>query len=116
MDNVLPSDVQKGLDAARRAAMLKGNRLRVRAGDDTHRVLRYWPQGFAMAIDAPRLRGLVDIYDGARHLSRCLIIAASEEGDELHYEFKRMTEASGTQPLDFVRRPDAPAALLGRPD
>jgi hypothetical protein len=117
MSTYLPPDVQAGLDAARRLAQRKGNRLHVEADGRTHRVLRAWENGFALdAADAPHLRGLVDLYDGARHLSQCLIVASSEETGEVHFEYKRLTEASGRQPLDFYRSPDAPAALLPRPD
>ncbi|MFX0540812.1 hypothetical protein ACEWPM_003635 [Roseovarius sp. S4756] len=116
MDMHLPRDVQDGLDAARRAAQLKSHRLRVEVGDTSYRVLRAWPGGFAVdADDAPHLRGLVDLYDGSRHLSHCLIVAASEEGGERIFDYKLMTEASGEQPADFVRAADAPSALLEAP-
>jgi hypothetical protein len=113
MDMHLPRDVQNGLDAARKAAQLRGNRLRVEVGGKSYRVLRAWPGGFAVdAADAPHLRGLVDLYDGSRHLSHCLIVAASEEAGERIFESKLMTEATAGQPVDFVRGADAPAALL----
>ncbi|MFX0543929.1 hypothetical protein ACEWPL_000095 [Roseovarius sp. S1116L3] len=116
MDMHLPRDVQDGLEAARRAAQLKSHRLRVEVGDVSYRVLRAWPGGFAVdAADAPHLRGLVDLYDGSRHLSHCLIVAASEEGGERIFDYKLMTEASGEQPADFVRDADAPAGLLEGP-
>lgn len=116
MDMGLPKDVQEGLDAARRAASLKSHRLRVEVDGTSYRILRAWPGGFAVdAEHAPHLRGLVDLFDGARHLSQCLIVAASEEGGEWHFDYKRMTEATGDQPADFVRAPDAPAGLLEKP-
>ena len=113
MDMHLPPDVQEGLDKARRAALLKSSRLTVEVGGVSYRILRAWPGGFALdAADAPNLRGLVDLYDGPRHLSQGLIVTASEEGGEQHFEYKRMTQVSDGQPVDFVRAPDAPAALL----
>jgi hypothetical protein len=113
METALPKDVQDGLDAARRAAHLKSHRLRVEVDGTPYRLLRAWPGGFAVdAAHAPHLRGLVDLFDGARHLSQCLIVAASDEGAEWHFDYKRMTEATGSQPIDFVRAPDAPAGLL----
>jgi len=113
MTEFLPKDVQAGLDRARKQAMRKASRLRVHDGPDIHRVLRVWDGGFALdAETAPQLRGLVDLYDGARHLSQCLIVASSEEEGERCFEYKRMTDASGEQPLDFYRAPDAPVALL----
>lgn len=113
MDMGLPKNVQDGLDAARRAALLKSHRLRVEVDGTPYRILRAWPGGFAVdASHAPHLRGLVDLFDGARHLSQCLIVAASDEGAEWHFDYKRMTEATGSQPVDFVREQDAPAGLL----
>ncbi len=113
MDMHLPPEVQEGLDKARRAALLKSNRLTVEVGGVSYRILRAWPGGFAVeAADAASLRGLVDLYDGPRHLSQCLIVAASEEGGERHFDYKRMTSVVGGQPADFVRAPTAPAALL----
>ncbi len=63
--------------------------------------------------NAPQLRGLVDLYDGSRHLSQCLIVASEAEGGEMRYEFKRSTAASDSAPIDFYRAPDAPVGLLG---
>ena len=113
MTDFLPKDVQEGLDRARLAALRASSRMRLHVGDDIHPVLRAWEGGFAMEAErAPQLRGLVDLYDGARHLSRCLIVASSEEPGEVHFEMKRMTEATGEQPVDFERLSDAPVALL----
>ena len=64
------------------------------------------------ARTAPNLRGLVDLYDGARHLKRCLIVASEEEGDEMRYELKVVNEASGEQPVDFERDPHTPIGLI----
>ncbi|WP_101065575.1 hypothetical protein [Roseovarius salinarum] len=115
MTTFLPKDVQAGLDAARKRAQKKSHRLRVQVGEDWYPVLRAWEGGFALdAEDAPHLRGLVDLYDGARHLSQCLIVASEEEAGEIRFEYKRMTEATGEQPVDFERAPDAPIALLGK--
>jgi hypothetical protein len=113
MSTFLSPEVQAGLDAARKAALKKSSRLRIEAGPASFPVLRAWDGGFALDSDgAPHLRGLVDLYDGARHLSRCLIVASEEEGGEIRFELKRVTEAGGEQPVDFERAPDAPIALL----
>ncbi|MGR3456027.1 hypothetical protein [Pseudooceanicola sp.] len=114
MTTYLPKELQDGLQAARKLAMAKKSRLRVRAGDEVIPVLRFWDKGFAVDHDAaPRLRGLVDIYDGTRHLFQCLIVAADEEDGEMRYDFKRATAATDHAPLDFEKSPDAPAGLIG---
>ncbi|MFY9210190.1 MAG: hypothetical protein WAO69_03595 [Aestuariivita sp.] len=115
MTTFLPKEVQQDLDTARIAALRKTSRLRVDSDAMTFPVLRMWQGGFAVeAALAPSLRGHVDLYDGARHLAQCLIIASEEEAGEMRYEFKWSTEAHETAPLDFYRAPDAPVALLGK--
>jgi len=116
MTTFLPQEVQDGLDAARKRALKRASRLAIEDRSGRYRVLRAWQGGFAMdAKTAPALRGLVDLYDGARHLSQCLIVASEQDADELRFEYKRMTEATDRQPLDFYQAPDAPAALLQAP-
>ncbi|MFW8634981.1 hypothetical protein [Cribrihabitans pelagius] len=113
MNTYVPKAVQDALDAAREAGMRRKSRLRVMAGEDTVPVLRMWKTGFSVAAgSAPALRGRVDLYDGARQLSQCLIVASEEEGGEMRYEFKRATLASDQPPLDFCKSPDAPAGLI----
>jgi len=113
MSEFLPKEVRAGLEAARKQALRKKSRLRIHVGDTAIPVLRFWETGFALdAEDAPHLRGLVDLFDGARHLYQCLIVASSEEIGEMVYEFKRSTAAVDKAPLDFVRDENAPIALL----
>ncbi len=113
MSEFLPKEVREGLELARKAALKKKNRLRVHTGDQILPVLRFWENGFSLdADDAPKLRGLVDIYDGARHLYQCLIVATEHNGSEMQFEFKRSTMASEQPALDFVRDENAPIALL----
>ena len=115
MSEYLPKEVREGLEAARKRNRAKKSRLRVRVGDQTFTILRYWDEGFALdAEDAPQLRGLVDVYDGARHMSQCLIVASEEDAGEMVYEFKRETIASDKAPLDYERSEFAPVALIGR--
>ncbi|WP_425046648.1 hypothetical protein [Primorskyibacter sp. S87] len=115
MTTYISKDIREGLDAARIASLKKASRLRVEAGDEYFRVLRLWRDGFAVEAETtPRLRGLVDLYDGSHHLYQCLIMAAEEERGEMIYEFKRSTAAADKAPLDFYRSPDAPIALLGK--
>lgn len=113
MTTFLPQEVQDGLRAARKKALKRASRLRIQDDGGQYRVLRAWDGGFALdAEDTPQLRGLVDLYDGPNYLSQCLIVATERDGDELRFEYKRMTEATDRQPLDFYRAPDAPVALL----
>jgi hypothetical protein len=78
-------------------------------------VRRFWEGGFSLdAEGAPQLRGLVDLYDGSRHLYQCLIIASEEASGEMIYEFKRHTAAIDEAPLDFYRDENAPVALIAR--
>jgi len=115
MTTFLPKEVAEGLEAARKQALRTKNRLRVQAGTEVFAVLKYWDSGFSVDLqDAPQLRGLVDLYDGSRHLYQCLIVASEEEGGEMRYEFKRNTRAVDSAPLDFERDANKPVALIGR--
>ena len=114
MSEFLPKDVRDGLEAARKQKLRARSRMRVRAGDRTFTILRAWEQGFALdSEDASRLRGLVDLYYGARHLSRCLIVASVEDGGETVYEYKRATPVADRAALDYSKDDDAPVALIG---
>jgi len=113
MITFLPQDLLDGLDQARTRARRKAARLRVVVGEDSFAVLETRANGFALdREDAPKLRGLVDLYEGGRHLSQCLIVASEEDGALMRYEFKRITPATDRAPLDFVRDEEAPLALL----
>ncbi len=110
----LPQDIRDGLAKARRRAWRRGSKLHVQLGDAVFPVLRFWPGG--MALDAGlaprRLRGLVDIYDGPRHVFQCLIVASALDGDELVCEFKRATAVADGAALDYWRESDLPAGYL----
>lgn len=113
MSEYLPKEVRAGLELARKQALRKSSRLRVTAGGHTFSILRLWEEGFALdPADAPHLRGLVDVYDGANHVSQCLIVASAETAGEMVYEFKRATAALTDAPRDYARDENAPVALL----
>lgn len=113
MSEFLPKEVREGLEKARAQSLRKKSRLRVRVGGHDFTILRYWDEGFALdAEDAPRLRGLVDVYDGSRHISQCLIVASAEEEGQMVYEFKRETMAFDKPALDYERDANAPIALI----
>lgn len=114
MTTFLSAEVAEGLRAAQKKSVLKSSRLRIHAGGDIIKVLSFRDGGFTVDLEsAPKLRGLVDIYDGGKHLYQCLIVAAAEQGDEMSYDFKRNTMANDAVPLDFERDVHAPIALLG---
>ena len=113
MSDFLPKEVREGLEQARKRSLVAKSRLRVHVDDQVFPVRRFCEDGFVLdAENAPHLRGLVDLYDGARHLYQCLIIASEEEAGEMVYEFKWHTEAVDKAPLDFYREENAPVALL----
>lgn len=115
MGTHMSSEVLAGLRDAQLKALRRSSRLRVAVGEDSFPVLRAWEGGFALAAeDAPNLRGTVEFCEGTRVLHECLILCAAQEGDEMHYEVKRMTPAVDVQPLDFAEDEDAPVALIGR--
>jgi len=110
----LPKDVREALDAARNQELKRKSRLRVEVGQAVFPVLRFWHDGFALNADlSPRsLRGLVDVYDGSRHVFQCLIVASSIENGELVCDFKRATAVTDRAALDFWRDENAPVGYL----
>ena len=63
--------------------------------DDVYPILQFAEEGFALDAEyAPHLRGLVDIYEGPKHLYQALIVASEIKGDLMRYEFKRNTVAT----------------------
>jgi hypothetical protein len=112
----LPKEVREGLEAARKKDIKRKSRLRVQVGEAVFPVLRFWSDGFALDADlSPRqLRGLVDVYDGSRHILQCLIMASGIENGELVCDFKRATAVTGKAALDFWRDEAAPVGYLPR--
>ena len=114
MSTYLTPEILQGLDHARKTAAKKSTRLRVEFDGELYPVLRKWDGGFALdAQTAPHLRGLVDMFDGTKHVSQCLIVASDQENGEWKFEYKRNTAASDRAALDFVRPDGAPVALIG---
>jgi len=115
MSEFLPKEVRAGLEEARKRDLRRRARLRVVAGDDVYPILRMWEDGFALDADqVAQLRGLVDVYDGSRHLSQCLIIASDVAEGELICTMKRATQAVDSAPVDFEIDETAPVALIPR--
>jgi len=112
MISFLPKDVLEGLRNARQRDLIKKSRIRIVVDDRAYPVLSLTEDGFSLPADAPHLRGLVDLYEGARQVAQCLIIASSEERGEMRYEYKRRTETTDRPALDFERDDQAPVALI----
>lgn len=111
----LPPGFQCGQPVGTPARAQRKTRLRVQVGDVVFPVLRFWHDGIALdAAMAPRLRGLVDVYDGARHIFQCLIMASTVENGEVICAFKRSTAVTDHAPLDFWRDENGPVGYLPR--
>lgn len=115
MSEYLPKEIRDQL----RAAVSKSKRSRatrcVHVGDEAFAILEMGEDGFSVeAEETPRLRGLIDIYEGPRHLYQALIVAAARHGDTMRYDFKRNTAATLNAPVDFEISDSRPAALLTR--
>lgn len=99
----LPEDVRRGLMLGRPEARRARHRHAVHVGDAVFPVLRLWDAGFAVSsARVPKLRGLVDLYDGPRHLSQCLILATETDDEVTVYEFKRVTAARDQAARDYA--------------
>ena len=115
MEDHLPDAVARGLERARKLSVNSGSRLCVHDGDEVHRIRDFSPDG--MTLDASvcdRLRGRVDIYDGARHLYQALIQSSTVEGDACVFAFKWLQPVRENAPLDFVSDVARPAGLIAR--
>ncbi len=112
----LPKEIREGLEAARKKDLKRRARLRVQVGDAVFPVLRFWDNGFALdaELSPGQLRGLVDVYDGSRHVFQCLIVASFIENGELVCDFKRATAVKERPALDFWRDENAPVGYLPR--
>lgn len=113
VSDFLSAEIRAQMDAARRRDLKKKSRLRISDGRSDYPVLRTFADGFSIdASEVSHLRGIVDLYDGARHLSQCLIMAADVEGGELVCKLKWQTAATDRPALDYVRDEQAPAGYL----
>ncbi len=113
MSTFLSREVQAGIDAAQKLAQRKRSRLRVHVADEIFTILEFGERHFSVdAETAPHMRGLVDIYDGGRHLYQALIVTSQEEAGERIFEFKRNTVAAHSPAVDFIVDETAPAGLL----
>ncbi len=113
MDGYLSPEILKGLQAARLRDEKRKSKLRVQSSDQEFRVLSSWDSGFALEdTDHPHLRGVVDLYEGPRHVSHCLIIHSRAENGRIIYEFKRATPPTDRPASDFAAEAPVIAGLL----
>ena len=114
MSTFLSKDVLSGIEAAQKTSLKKKNRLRVEFNKNYFPVMRLTKNGFSVEAEmAPMIRGLVDLYDGDRHLKQCLIVASKEENGLVHFDFKRKTATQTSAPKDFYQESTV-AALIPR--
>lgn len=102
MFQMLPAEVREGLERARRRAPARVRRLALHLGDAVYPIRRIWEDGFA--VDAERLhrlRGLVEIHEGSRHILTCLIQATDVVDGQLICTFKRASLVRETAALDY---------------
>ena len=114
MSTFLSKDVLAGIEAAQKTSSKKKNCLRVEFNKNYFPVMRLTKNGFSVEAEmAPMIRGLVDLYDGDRHLKQCLIVASKEENGLVHFDFKRKTATQTSAPKDFYQESTV-AALIPR--
>lgn len=112
----LPPEIRDALDTAARRSGPPRRRLAVHIQDAVFPVRRLWPGGFAIGADRlGRLRGRVEVWEGARPLMAGLIVATEIVGDELICQFKSVTLIGDQPPApDYERRGPPLAGLIGR--
>ncbi|HBU16553.1 MAG TPA: hypothetical protein DEF16_18565 [Gemmobacter sp.] len=110
----LPKDVREGLVLAQ-TRKARRSRLRVQLGQAVFPVVQLTADTIVLEAGlSPRLRGVIDVFDGARLFLQGLVVATRQEDGLLVCSFKRSNPVSDTPPLDYVRDENAPAGLLPR--
>lgn len=90
MDTFLPKGFEPGRARPQMSRPAHAVQLCVEAGGVYYPVLRRWATGFAVrAGDVPMLSGVVDLYDGAEHLQKCLITGSDAANGEIVFRVKR---------------------------
>lgn len=96
-----------GMDQGRFRKPDQSGTYRVVAGGYSYPVVRLTNAGFALsAQDAPKLRGVVELYRDREYVLMGLVMANAPEDGEIFYDFKRATPVTDRPPLDFVMRLD----------
>ena len=111
----LPKEVRDGLQAARKASLKRNDRLCIHDGDDVFRIRRFWADGVSIDLKhGDKLRGRVEIYDGARHVYQCLIENGRTEGEECVFDFKWLNPVAERPAVDFVQPEVVPVGLIAK--
>ena len=114
MSTFLSKDVLAGIEAAQKTSFKTKNRFRVEFNKNHYPIIWLTQNGFCVEAEmAPMIRGLVDLYDGDKHLKQCLIVASREENGIVHFDFKRDTDTQTSAPKDFFQE-NKVVALLPR--
>jgi hypothetical protein len=81
----------------------RGRRLVMESGRGRFPIVAIGPESCLVEIPEGAVpRGLVDIFDGERHLAHCLIVLAAPEWPYLRCFFKRRTASRLHPPPDFA--------------
>ena len=102
----IPAEVRKAMRRNQGlGASSPTSRLHVETGGRCIEIRRSWETGFSIDTGAGdyHLPGLVNVYEGPRLLTRCLIVTSHEEDGETVYEIKRATLPTDSPPVDFER-------------
>lgn len=114
MNDYLPDAVRDGLEAARKAALRNGSRMSIHDGDAVFRILKFEDDVLHIGAEhADKLRGRVDIFDGARQVYQCLIEDPEVVGDTCRFHIKWIHPVTDGPPADFERPEFRPAGLIG---
>ena len=90
-------------------------RLRLKSAGRTIDVVEAWADGFSIDSNGPQpQRGIVDLFDGARHIRHGLIYQTGADEAHVTFAFKSAHDPRMAQPCDFARAEDGPVALIGR--
>ena len=112
----LSKEIQSALHDAHEVMQRKTTRLTLHVGKGVYPIARLWDTGFAIDRNvAPRLNGVVDLYDGPRYLSQCTITKCRDDRRERVYEYTWRVAALSAPPVDYIADDDDIAVMV-RPD